>query len=121
MADAQKPNGTRVPLHAWLYPGKDDDLIATWTGISEGERSNVLKEALAHYYQLPPTKRRNPLARMADDMAKIIKLLEELKALIQQLLSRPAGYHPDNHQSSADPELDRLAQERDENMRKNSW
>jgi len=109
--------GTHVG--GYLLPGRDDDLIDKWNSLSKGERSEVFREALEQYFQMPPSKRRNPLSRLADDIGRAIKLLEEMRGLIKDLSTRPVmvGHQP----PAVDAEVDQAAVVRNENMKKNLW
>lgn len=111
----------RVAAGAYLTPGKDDALIDRWTAVPEGQRSEVLKEALEQYFQMPPTQRRNPLSRLADDISRAIKLLEEVRGVVKELSNRPMVIGEKLPTSVADSEASRQAAIRNENMKKNAW
>jgi aminoglycoside phosphotransferase (APT) family kinase protein len=99
---------------------QDDLLIDKWEAIPKGERGEVLRDALEQYFQMPPSKRRNPLSRIADDLAKAVKMIEEVQTAVKALAARPVNYS-NGPLPTVDSETQRLAAERTENMKKNAW
>lgn len=119
----KKSKETRIALRGWLVPGKDDALIAEWSNVPDGERDGVIKEALEHYFQIPMNKRRNPLVRLLEDMARVVRAIDEMRNLLHELSTRPVALGNPNGRSAPalDPELEAKARERDRNMKKSMW
>src|SRR4051794_34910589 len=80
----------RVPLRAWLTPGRDDALIEAWQAIPDGAKSQVLKSALTAYFELPGPQQPASMGQIAADMQSLLEELGELKGLVGDLYQRPA-------------------------------
>lgn len=63
-------------IHARIYPGKDDDLIAWLDGLPAGERSEAIREALRVGIGLLPPHESQQTILMATVREAVAKALE---------------------------------------------
>lgn len=116
------------------YADTDADILAWWNSITEGERSEALRDLIRAYLGVTPRPRRAPIVDLPElsevrrDTLWIRDALNDMPAYLERLMQQmviaapPATQAPPRAAPNPDPALtDAETQRRTRRMRNASW